>query len=301
MQSPIRFITRVDAVAFDFEVYQRRVDSNAASVLKIVEQLREGTVMTGVHVYKLLALGISLGILSLTAGGCQADALANKVLQTFHSQAPELRATTKSDDELQVTSQRGPLTVYLFNARMGCASNKNHCDDEVSSFVQRVVSFVQSVKPIGASDLSVRPVGMEKVYPVLVKAGFAKAASKTEILSVYPENGAAEIVEEIQPLVVLPFVDSIELVFLVGDGGRIRYVSRDQMVAAGLTEKALLDLTSRNPVRLPPVKYGLFGSIPGLYSFPPDFSEEAILATSRVFDSALWDKLEAAAGCQQRM
>ncbi|MBS0449126.1 MAG: DUF1444 family protein [Proteobacteria bacterium] len=228
--------------------------------------------MTGVRLRKWLRLGISLCVLGLSVGVSHADELTERVLQTFRGQASELRATAKSDDELQVTGRRGPLTVYLFNVRTACASNKDRCDDEVSSFVQRVVS-------VASADQSAGAFVVEKVYAVLRNAGFAKRAADT-------------FKEPNKQLVVLPFVESIELLFVVDGDKAVRYVNRDDIASAGLTEKALLDLASRNAARLPQVKYEPIKGMPGLYFMPANDG----LGTSRAFDFALWEKLEAVAG-----
>lgn len=228
--------------------------------------------MTGVRVHQWLRLGISLGVLALSAGMCHADGLTEKVLQTFRSQASGLRATAKSDDELQVTGWRGPLTVYLFNVRTVCTSNKDRCDDEVLSFVQRVVS-------VASADQSADAFVVEKVYAVLRNAGFAKRAAET-------------FKEPNKQLIVLPFVESIELLFVVDGDKAVRYVNRDDIAGAGLTEVALLDLASRNATRLPQVKYEPTKGMPGVYFMPANDG----LGTSRAFDFALWEKLEAVAG-----
>jgi uncharacterized protein YtpQ (UPF0354 family) len=235
-------------------------------------------------VRRWLTLCVSLGILSLNARVCQADEFTEKVLHKFRSQAPQLRAIAKSDDELQVTGRAGPLTVYLFSIRRACASNKNPCDAEVSSFVQGVVS-------VAASDQLASAFILEKFYPVLRKAGFAKQAVATVELSGHLANQAPMLAEQVKPLVVLPFVEGIEVVFF-GVDGQHRYVKLDEMAAAGLTDKALLDLASRNVVRLPQMKYASIPDMPGLFVFP----EADFLASARVFDPAFWKKLEAVAG-----
>jgi uncharacterized protein YtpQ (UPF0354 family) len=216
--------------------------------------------------------GIALIALALSAGACFADDLTEKVLQTFRSKATQLRVSAKTDDELQVTGQKGPLTVYLFNVRTACMSNKDRCDDEVSSFVERVASIASEDKSAGAFTA-------EKIYAVLRNIGFAKRAAET-------------FKETSKQLVVLPFVESIEVLFVVDGEKAVRYVNRDDMDTAGLTEKALLDLASRNSARLPQLKYEPIKGTPGLYFMPANDG----LGTSRAFDAALWEKLEAAAG-----
>ena len=160
--------------------------------------------------------GMALMVSLLGAGVCHADDFTEKVLQTFRSQASELRVSAKADDELQVTGRKGPLTVYLFNVRTACVSNKERCDDEVSSFVQRIAS-------VASADQSAGAFVAEKIYAVLRNAGFAKRAAET-------------VNEPNKQLVVLPFVESIEVLFVVDGEKAVRYVNRDDMGAAGLRQ-----------------------------------------------------------------
>lgn len=216
--------------------------------------------------------GMSLMALMLSAGVCHADDLTEKVLQTFRKQASELRVTAKTDDELQVTGRKGPLTVYLFNVRTACASNKDRCDDEVLTFVRHIAS-------VASADQSADAFVGEKLYAVLRNAGFGKRAAET-------------VKEPNKQLVVLPFVDSIEVLFVVDGEKAVRFVNRDDMVGAGLTEKTLLELASRNAARLPQLKYEPIEGMSGLYVMLANDG----LGTSRAFDPALWEKLEAKAG-----
>jgi uncharacterized protein YtpQ (UPF0354 family) len=225
-----------------------------------------------VRLHQCLRLGISLGALTLGPGVCHADDFTEKVLQTFRTLTPEVRAIARSDDELQVTGPKGPLTAYLFNVRKACASDKDHCADEISSFVQRLAS-------VASADPSAGAFVVEKVYAVLRNAGFAKRATEA-------------FKEPNKQLIVLPFVEGIEVLFVVDSEKAVRYVNRDDLVGAGLTEKALLELASRNAAHLPQVKYEPIKGIPGLYFMPAHDG----LGTARAFDSALWEKLEAAAG-----
>jgi uncharacterized protein YtpQ (UPF0354 family) len=219
--------------------------------------------------------GIALVVLLLNAGICHADDLTEKVLQAFRAQVSELRVTAKTDDELQVTGRKGAHTVYLFNLRTACASRKAGCDEAVSSFVQQVAS-------IASAEQSASAFVAGKVYAVLRDAGFGGRSA--EMIKAGKEPN--------KQLVVLPFIESIEVLFVVDGEKAVRYVSRDDMIGAGLTEKGLLDLATRNAARLPELKYQLVKGMDGLYFMPANDG----LGTSRAFDLALWKKLEAAIG-----
>ena len=221
--------------------------------------------------------GMTLLVLLLSAGVCHADGLREKVLQAFQSQASELRVIAKTEDELQVTGRNGPLVVYLFNLRAACVSSKGSCEGEVSSFVRRIALLASSGQP---ADVFVA----EKIYAVLRNADFAKHAAET-------------VKEPNKQLVALPFVESIEVLFVVDGKNEVRFVNRGDLVAAGLTERALLDLASHNASRLPQLKYEPINDAPGLYVMRANDG----LGTSRAFDVALWEKLEAMAGVSVAM
>jgi uncharacterized protein YtpQ (UPF0354 family) len=206
-------------------------------------------------------------------GVCRADELTDNVLQAFESQASAVRATAKSDDELQVSGRKAPLTVYLYNVRAACASNKERCDDEIASFVRRVSAVASADEAGGAFSA-------EKVYPVLRSAGFGKRAAEA-------------FKEPNKQLIVLPFVDSsIEVLFAIDGEQAVRFVNREDVLGAGLTEVALLELASRNAARLPALKYEPLKGMDGVFFMPSNDG----LGTARAFDAALWDKVSTSAG-----
>jgi uncharacterized protein YtpQ (UPF0354 family) len=218
-----------------------------------------------------LASGWALGLIVflLTAGTCRADALIDKVLQAVRAQAPELHVTAKPDDELVITGGKSPLTLYLSNIRTACAARPEHCDEEVASFVRRATS-------VNSTESTFVP---EKVYPVLRSAGFGKRTSEA-------------FTDADKRLVALPFIDAIEVLFVIDGDKAMRYVGYGEMVGGGLTESVLLELASRNAARLPQLRYEALKGVPGVYFMPANDG----LGTSRAFDSALWDKVEATAG-----
>jgi uncharacterized protein YtpQ (UPF0354 family) len=218
-----------------------------------------------------LASGWALGLVVflLTAGTCRADAITEKVLQAVRVQAPELHVTAKPDDELEITGGKSPLTLYLSNIRTACAARPEHCDEEVASFVRRATS-------VNSTESTFVP---EKVYAVLRSAGFGKRTSEA-------------FTDADKRLVALPFIDAIEVLFVIDGDKAMRYVGYGEMVGVGLTESALLELASRNAARLPQLRYEALKGVPGVYFMPANDG----LGTSRAFDSALWDKVEATAG-----
>jgi uncharacterized protein YtpQ (UPF0354 family) len=216
--------------------------------------------------------GLPLSALAFGAGACRADELTDKALQAFRTQASELRVTAKSDDELEVTGRGGPLTIYLHNVRIACAANRDRCDDEVSSFVGRAAAIASDGPSAGAFVA-------ERVHAVLRNAAFAKRAT-----------GAFK--EPDKQLVVLPFVEGIEVLFVIDGEKAVRFVNLGDLAGAGLTDKALLALAASNAARLAPLKHEPVKGVPGLYFMPANDG----LGSSRIFDAALWDKLEATVG-----
>jgi uncharacterized protein YtpQ (UPF0354 family) len=168
--------------------------------------------------------------------------------------------------------QEGPFSVYLFNVRTACASDVERCNDAVSALVQTVTS-------VASANQSTYAFVADRAYAVLRIAGFGKEATKG-------------VKEPNKQLVVLPFVEGIEALFVIDGENSVRYVNRDDMAVTGLTEKALFDLASRNAARLPSLTYEPIRDIPGLYIMAADDG----LGTSRAFDTALWQKLETTIG-----
>lgn len=219
-----------------------------------------------------LRLAVILMGLLLNSGACLADDLKERVLKAFQDQASQLPVIAKTEDELQVTGRNGALTVYLFNIRMACVSNKDRCDEEIASFVRRITS-------LASADQTADAFVAEKIYAVLRNVDFAKRAAET-------------IKEPNKQLVALPFIEGVEVLFVVDGENAVRFVNRSDLVATGLTERALFDLATRNVLRLPPLTYEPINEVPGLYSMLANDG----LGTSRVFDVALWERLETMAG-----
>lgn len=215
---------------------------------------------------------VALGTFLVGAGACRADDLTEKVLTAFRSQASELRVFAKTDDQLQVDGPKGPFLVYLYNVRKTCTSSKEQCEAEVLSFVQGVVSVASSDHLAGAFVA-------ERTYPVLRPAGFGKRATETSKA-------------EGNDLIVFPFVDGIELLFVVDGDKTSRFINRRDLTLTGLDEKALGDLAMHNAARLSAPKYEPVKAVPGMY-----FMQAADgLGTSRAFAPAMWDRLETEAG-----
>lgn len=213
----------------------------------------------------------AVAVLSLGAGVCQADGLTDKVLRALRSEAPEIGVTVVTDNELKIAS-KSASTVYLFNVRKSCESRADRCDEEVANFVRGVVS-------VASVDSAQRAFVGEKVFPVLRRSGFGTRATE-------------RIKEPDKQLVVMPFAESIETLFVVDSEKTVRFINLDDMAKAGLTVATLADLASRNAARLPVLKAEPIKGMEGVHFMPANDG----LGSSRVFDPALWIKLEALAG-----
>jgi uncharacterized protein YtpQ (UPF0354 family) len=202
-----------------------------------------------------------------------ADGFTEKVATAFRKNAPDLKLAIREDNELQVEGSTGPLTLYLDNIRASCASDPQNCDTELESFVERAAF-------IARSDKEGRAFVPEKVFVVLRSAGFGKRAG---------EQFASD--EKKQP-VVRPFVTGIELLYVIDTPKAFRFVNRADLDVAGLSVERLHEIATRNVRALRPPEYGPAPNAPDILFMPADDG----LGTSRVLDSALWDRIEKAVG-----
>jgi len=120
----------------------------------------------------------------------------------------------------------------------------------------------------------------EKVFLVLRSAGFGKRAG---------QQFAND--EKKQP-VVRPFVEGIEILYVLDTPKAFRFINRSDLETAGLNLERLHEIASRNAANLKPLKYGPAPNQPDIFFMPAGDG----LGTARVFDGALWDRIEKEVG-----
>lgn len=210
--------------------------------------------------------------LGLGAGVCHADGLTDKVVRALRVAGPEIGVTVVTDNELKIASKGQASTVYLFNVRKSCESRTDRCDEEVMSFARGIAS-------VASADPAQRAFVGEKVFPVLRRSGFGTRATE-------------RFKEPDKQLVVMPFAEGIETLFVLDSEKSVRFINVGAMTEAGLTRATLVELAARNAARLPPLKAEPVNGMDGVHFMPADDR----LGSSRVFDPALWARLEATAG-----
>lgn len=212
-------------------------------------------------------------ILLALAGACRADGLTDRAIQAFHALDPTLVVTVKGDDELSIARKKGePAVVYLDNLRKTCATRPDECDAATTLYAQRMAaSFL--------GDTPSAKFSTDKVYPVLRRAGYAAQAMHI-------------VKDPAKGLVMLPLGPDIEQLFIIDSENAIRYVSLDEPRQAGLTTDALLAAGSANAARLATIKPTPLQGRDGLFALI--FGDS--LGSARMFDAALWDRIEADAG-----
>ena len=212
------------------------------------------------------------GLIAL-AGACRADDLTDSAVGAFKAVDPTLQVTVKDADELQIKRTGGEGgAVYLDNLRRTCRADPAGCAEATVAFAKRVaVTFGQDIP---ASRFS-----LDALYPTLRHAGYAAQMGK---MTKDPAKG----------LVMRTFSPDIELLFIIDSPNSIRYVTLDEARKAGLADDALLAAAAGNASRLPPLKAIPVPHRDGLFALM--FTDS--LGSARVFDAALWDRIEADAG-----
>src|SRR5687767_7736780 len=198
-----------------------------------------------------------------------ADAFTEKIVAVIQKAASDLTVTVKDQNELQIQTPTGPFTLYLDNVRAACTSNATRCDAELESFVSRSISVIR----LGEEGKAVTP---EKLFLVLRSAGFGKRAGQQFA------NDAKK-----QP-VVRPFVEGIEILYVLDTPKAFRFINHSDLETAGLSLERLHEVASRNAANLKPVKYGPAPNQPDIFFMPAGDG----LGTARIFDGALWDRIE---------
>lgn len=198
-----------------------------------------------------------------------ADAFTDRVITAIQQTASDLTVSAKDANELQVQTPSGPFTLYLDNIRAACAANAANCDVELKSFASRIVSVIRS----GEEGRAITP---EKLFLVLRSAGFGKRAG---------QQFAND--EKKQPI-VRPFVDGIEILYVLDTPKAYRFINQSDLEATGLNIQKLHEIATSNASGLKAVKYGPAANTPDIYFMPAGDG----LGTARVFDSALWDRIE---------
>ena len=216
----------------------------------------------------------STSILCLGCGQfALADNFTERVVGAFQKAASDLKLTVKEHNEIQIQTPTAPLTLYLDNIRASCTSNPGNCDTELESFVNRIASIARSSE-------EVRTLTSEKIFVVLRSAGFGKRA------------GQQFANEEKKQLVVRPFVEGIELIYVLDTPKAFRFINHSDLETAGLSIERLHEIASRNAATLKPLKYGPTPNQPDIFFMPAGDG----LGTSRVLNSALWDRIEKEVG-----
>ena len=214
---------------------------------------------------------LAFGAWYALAGAARADDLTDAVVNALHARLPAQIITVKGADELEVKDKDGlSKTVYLDNLRKACGADPSSCDAITADFVRHTAPMMPSAVKAAAF---VR----EKIYPVLRRRGLAAQAGQ---LSSKPGNA----------LVQRGFVSDAELLFVIDGEDSLQYVTAQDSSVAGLGSDALMALGTGNATRLPavqpqPVVAGIF-----LLTYGDS------LGTARMFDMALWDRIESGAG-----
>ena len=216
-----------------------------------------------------LGFGATLAL----AGAARADDLTDAVVKALQAQLPAQIIIVKDANELQVKDGDGASkTVYLDNLRKACSADPAACDAATADFVRHISPLMPSaVKPA----VFVR----EKIYPVLRRRGMAAQVAQ---MSNKPGN----------VLVERGFVSDVELLFVIDGENSLQYVTVDELTAAGLTSDAMMALGAGNATHLPTVQPQPVAQVDGVFVLVYGDS----LGTARLFDTALWDKIEAGAG-----
>lgn len=214
------------------------------------------------------------GLLLLLASACHADDLTERAVRALKKVDATLDIKVKDDNELNLSRQSGDAwTIYLDNLRKDCGPRAAACDALIAEYAGRMVRS----GPGGSQhDLSL---GANKVYPVLRRPEYA--AQSTRLLK---DAGKG--------ILAVPFTTHAEQLFALDGAESIRYVTVDEAEKAGKSADALMADALGNVAAMPPLKTMPLGKLPGVFALMGNDS----LGNARMFDAALWDRLEKEAG-----
>ena len=220
-----------------------------------------------------LLLRLAACTLIAISGACHADALTDGAIRAFKAAEPTLEITAKDANELQLKRADGKGgTVYLDNLRKTCGADPAGCDAASAAFAKRLLESF-------SHEMSATKFTLDKLYPALRKAGYAAQAARM-------------VKEPGKGLVMQPFGPDVELLFVIDSPNSLGYVTLDEQKKAGLADDALLAAASGNAAHLPALKPIPVPRRDGLFALM--FTDS--LGNARMFDAALWTRIEAEAG-----
>lgn len=209
----------------------------------------------------------------LAAGASRADDFTERAIQAFKAADPTLQITAKDDNELQVKFASGATsTTYLDNVRKACTQHPDDCDNVLAGFSKTMSVDLSRDK----LEMAFAP---DKLYPVLRPTSYAAQAARM-------------IKDPTKGLYVRPFAPGIDQLFIIDGEHSIKYVTLDEQAKAGMTADALLATGSANAARLPALKPVPVPQREGLFALIFDDT----LGSARMFDAALWNRIEKDAG-----
>jgi uncharacterized protein YtpQ (UPF0354 family) len=212
-------------------------------------------------------------LLLVLAGAARADAFTERAIQAFKAADPTLQITAKDDNELLVKFASGATsTTYLDNPRKICAQHPDDCDNALAGFAKTMSVDM-------AKDKLEAKFTPDKLYPVLRSTSYAAQAARI-------------IKDPAKGLVVRPFAPGVDLLFIIDGEHSVKYVTVDEQGKSGMTVDAMLATGSANAAHLPPLKPIPVPKREGLYALMFDDT----LGSARLFDAALWDRIEKDAG-----
>ncbi len=215
------------------------------------------------------SLRVAACALSLLAGACRADDLTDSAVRAFKAVDPKLQITVKDDNELEARHSDGSAgTIYLDNLRKTCRADPAGCGRATTDFAKHLVDSQGMARPVSKFTL-------DKLYPVLRQSGYAAQAAQ---LAKDPDKGLA----------VQAFGPDIELLFVLDSPNSIQYVSVGEQHTAGLADGALLAAAAGNAAHLPALQAVAVPRRDGLFALMYGDS----LGSARLFDAALWNKIE---------
>lgn len=216
-----------------------------------------------------LPLRFVLCALLLLAGTSRADEFTERAIKAFKAADPTLQITAKDDNELQVKfASGGTSTTYLDNPRKICTLHPDECDGALAGFAKTMSIDL-------TKDKLAKPFAPDKLYPVLRATAYAAQAARI-------------IKDPAKGLYVRPFAPGVDLLFIIDGENSIQYVTLDVQAKAGMSADAMLATGSANATHLQPLKPIAVPNREGLFALM--FNDT--LGSARMFDAALWDRIE---------
>lgn len=198
-----------------------------------------------------------------------ADAFTEKVAELMRKAAPDLQIVTNDQNELQIQDSRGPYRIFLDNVRAACVANKSACNAELANYVDRTLSLFRARN-------DEKTIATERIFLVLRGAGFARNLGEQ-----MPND------KDSQPI-SRPFLDGIEILYVLDTPQAIRFMNQGDLKDAGLTPDKLNQIASKNAANLATGEFRQLTNTAGIFLMPFDDG----LGTARVFNRALWDRIE---------